>query len=91
MSQWCESNNVDITNFFASISAVEATFKIRAGRISPWVLYLAESADALMSRLTPEQGKIIHTAIDPNKWQVIIMLKKSDVEFVQQVLKESGL
>lgn len=91
MSQWCDANIVQLSDFFKSISAVEATFKIRAGRISPWVLYLAESADFLMSRLSPEQGKIIHTAIDPSKWQVIFMLKKADVDFVQTVLKESGL
>lgn len=91
MQDWCEKNEIELQHYFKKIPSVEATFKIRSGKISPWVLYLADSADHLFSRLSEEQGKIIESAIDSRKWQVKFLTNKDDVEFVQNLLREAGL
>ena len=91
MQDWATENKKEYFNFFREVNANEATFLIRAGRISPWVLYLAPSADELFTRLSYEQGKIINTVIDPARWQARFMLKKDDVKFVTTILEEAGL
>lgn len=91
MQEWADENKKSFADFFKEVNANEATFLIRAGRISPWVLYLAPSADELFARLSPEQGKIINSVIDPSRWQARFMLKKDDVKFVTELLEEAGL
>lgn len=91
MQEWANENKKQFSDFFKEVNANEATFLIRAGRISPWVLYLAPSADELFARLSPEQGKIINSVIDPSRWQARFMLKKDDVKFVTELLEEAGL
>lgn len=91
MQEWCDKNDCVLQEFFAKISPVEATFKIKAGRLSPWVLYLASSAEKLLIRMSEEQGKIMSSAIDPGTWNVKFMLAPDSVEFVRDLLENAGL
>lgn len=91
MQTWANVNNEEYYDFFRKVNANEATYLIRCGKISPWVLYLAESADELFSRLNQEQGSIIQTAINPQIWHAKFALRKSDVDFVQTVLSSAGI
>jgi len=91
MSKWAEENDVEYNEFFAYVPPAEATHMIRMGKISPWVLYLAETSDALWNRLSSEQAEIIASVIDPNIWRVKFELKKDDCTFAREVLSEAGI
>lgn len=91
MSEWSEQNGVEYNEFFAYVPPAEATHMIRMGKISPWVLYLAETSDALWDRLSSEQAEIIAGIIDPNIWRVKFELKKDDCTFAREVLAEAGI
>ena len=91
MQSWAESNNKQLGEYFKCVTTPEATFKIRAGRISPWVIYLSESGGELLSRMSSEQEVLIRSFIDPNAWRVIFMKQPADVEFVEKLLKDFSI
>ena len=91
MSTWATENNTTFNKFFDDVSTNEATHIIRSGRISPWVLYLSESAGSLLSRMSTEQGDMISEIINPSIWQARFHKKQDDVQFVIEVLEAAGL
>lgn len=88
---WCEKNNVEFTKFFSSISANEAAYLIRTGRISPWVLYLAAGGDSLMSRFNEDHEKMIGSIIDPGQWMQKFKKDTEEVEYIKELLVQAGL
>lgn len=88
---WVKGKNLGLSDFFASVSPAEATHMVKMGKISPWVLYLAKTSDALWVRLSPEQADIISETIDPKIWRVKFELKKDDCTFARQILEEAGI
>lgn len=91
MNEWGEENNFPYNEFFMHVSPAEATHLIRMGRISPWVLYLAETSEHLWNKLSDEQGDIIASIIDPNIWRAKFEIKKDDCTFAREMLKEANI
>lgn len=88
---WCEENNVEFTKFFSAISANEAAYLIKTGRISPWVLYLAASGDDLMRRFNDDHAKMIGGIIDAGVWMKKFKKDTEDVEYIRNLLEQAGL
>ena len=91
MDKWAQLHEVHYNKFFSGVSEVEATFLIRSGKISPWVLYLSDSANELLERLNREQGTIIESAINPTEWHKIFSKHEDDVKFVKSIIAKAGL
>lgn len=91
IGEWADENSIPLTEFFRTISPQEATHLVRYGKISPWVLYLADSADSLWERLSEEQADIIGAVIDPKAWRKKFETKSEDRRFIKGILDESGL
>jgi len=89
--EWCKKNDVSFNNFFCDISANEAAYLIKTGRISPWVLYLANSGDQLMARFNEDHGKMIGKIIDPGFWMKKFKKSVDDVEYIRNLLTQVGL
>ena len=90
MDTWSKANGHPITEFFNEIGSIEAVFLIQCGKLSPWVLYLANSADNLWNRTTDEQTVMIQKCIDLEWWQKKFVANQDDVRFVRTILHESG-
>lgn len=88
---WSEKNDTHFNKFFTEISPGEATQLLRYGRISPWVFYLASTADELITRLTPEQDEIISKVVKIKDWYAKFNTKPEQLEFVKSILNEAGL
>lgn len=91
MAAWADENGRDYREFFREVTPSQATHLIRYGRISPWVLYMADSSDGLWSRLSEEQGEIIGRIIDPTAWRKRFENHAADREYVKSLLDEAGL
>lgn len=91
MERWAEENDSHFSRFFAEVSTNEATLLLRYGRISPWALYMASTADALWERLNEEQADIVGSVIDPKVWLKRFEKNREDCEFVQEILNDAGL
>jgi hypothetical protein len=88
---WSELNNVDFNEFFRQISANEASHLIRTGKISPWILYLCNSAGDLMGRFNQDHAKIIGSIIDAGFWIKRFKKNSDDVDFIKNMLQQAGL
>jgi len=91
MQQWAEAEGKDFTDFFREVAPAEAAHIIKMGKLSPWVLYLAESSDSLWGRLSEEQADMISSLVDPKIWRLKFELKKEDCTFIRDLLKDFGL
>lgn len=91
MQQWGMENDEQWTDFFEKVNLNLAVQWIKAGRISPWVLYNSDKARRLIDRFSPEQLTIIDKQIDMRFWKAKFALQKEDVRFVKSVLKKANL
>lgn len=91
MDEWAQRTGYQFNEFFIHVAPAEATHMIRMGKISPWVLYLAGTSDALWPRLSSEQGAIINSIINPDVWYVRFQKKQDECDFVREMLSEAGV
>ena len=89
--EWCDKNNVKFEDFFRDVPANEAAYLIKTGRISPWVLYLANKGDDLLSRFNEDHAKIIGEIIDPGGWMRKFKKASDDVEYIRELLEQANL
>lgn len=88
---WSEKNGTSFTDFFDKITANEAAYLIRTGKISPWVLYLSTNGGDLMSRFTEDHAKIIGNIIDASFWMKKFKKNPDDVDYIRNILEQAGL
>lgn len=88
---WVTINSCPFNDFFHHISANEAAYMIRTGKISPWVLYLCESGGTLMDKFNEDHSKIIGSIIDPGFWMKKFKKNDDDVDYIKSLLLQSGL
>lgn len=91
MEKWASENHAHFSDFFKQVPTPQAVHLIRYGHISPWVLYMANSADQLWERMSTEQGEMLCSVIDPNAWKTRFETKTQERLFVKQLLDEAGL
>jgi len=91
IDEWCTKNSVEFHSFFTTVSPNEAAALIRAGKISPWILYLGTTADGLMSKFNEDHEKMIGSIIDPGFWSKKFKKNSDDVEYIQSLLEQAGI
>lgn len=91
MQQWELETGEDWRNFFRKVQPTLATMWIRAGRISPWLLYTAQSAQDLFSRMSEEQVNLIRDAIDPKYWEKKLRDEAENIKVICDILEEEGI
>lgn len=91
MERWATEAGEPWTDFFRKVPTPLAVTWIRAGRISPWVIYTASTAGELLSRMTPEQHQLVEAALDPSFWSKKLAENEDDVEAIRAVLEEAGV
>lgn len=86
-----DPDNRHWANFFREISPPLAITWIRAGRISPWVLFSARSGGDLLDRMSDNQLNLIKEAIDPAFWDIKLKQHSDEVEKLRAILQEAGI
>lgn len=89
--EWSEKNNTNFNEFFLKITANDAAYLIKTGKISPWVLYLCSTGEDLMNRFHEDHAKMIGGVIDPGVWMKKFKKSPDDVEYIKNLLEQSGL
>jgi len=91
MTEWAKTHDSVWNHYFLYVSINRATFDIRDGKISPWILLNSDTGKKLLSKLSDEQLASIGTTIDPNFWFKKFRTMPDDADFARQIIKESGL
>ena len=91
MIQWADSNNSAWNHYFLYVSLSRASYDIKDGKISPWLILNSPSGKSLLKKLNDEQLSAISVVIDPIYWMNKFKKSQSDIEMVNHVVKESNL
>lgn len=91
ISKWSTDTKNIWTEFFRLVNTNQAVLWIKAGRLSPWLLYNAESAVDFFNRCTPEQLTMIKEWAPISIWKVKFDKNKESCEVIRQTLKETGM
>jgi len=91
MMSWGESNNAPWNHYFLYVSLSRATFDIKDGKISPWLLLNSNNGKALLKKLSDDQLEAISSVMDLQFWMNKFKKRPDDVELVKQVVKESSV
>jgi hypothetical protein len=91
MQQWELDSGIPWTEFFKQVSTSLAIIYIRSGRLSPWVLYTANTAVYLLDRMSEEQLQMIERCVDPRFWTRKFIEFPDDTNFVRELLLEVGV
>lgn len=89
--EWSEKNGVPFNEFFKKVSANEAAYLIKTGKISPWVLYLSPTGEELMNRFNEDHSKMIGGVIEPGAWMKKFKKLEEDVEYIRNLLEQAGI
>ena len=91
MMSWAENNKSQWNHYFLYVSLSRATYDIKDGKVSPWLILNCKSGKEMLSKFSDDQLASIGTTIDPQFWMNKFKKLPADVELVRQVVKESNL
>lgn len=91
MMIWADSFDAAWNDYFLYVSLSRATFDIKDGKISPWIILNCKNAKEMLKKFNDEQLSAISTIMDLPFWTTKFKQYPADVELVKQVVKESNL
>ena len=91
MFDWAEENNSIWNHYFNYVSANQAVWHIKDGKISPWVILNCKTGKDLLGKFSDEQLSMIYNILDPKHWAVRFKRHPKDVQLVKDVARESNL
>ena len=91
MMEWADTNHSVWNHYFLYVSLSRATFDIKDGKVSPWVILNSTNGKALLQKFNDEQLNGVSRVLDVPYWLKKFKTLPADVELVKQVIKESHL
>ena len=91
MMMWAEDNNSVWNHYFLYVSLNRATFDVKDGKVSPWLILNSPTGKEMLKKFSDEQLLAISNIMDVPFWLKKFKQLPADVELVRQVVKESNL
>ena len=91
MMAWGDANNAPWNHYFLYVTLSRATYDIKDGKISPWLVLNCKSGKDMIRKFNDEQLNAINTIMDVPFWLNRFKKLPADVELVKQVVKESNI
>lgn len=91
MMTWADEHNALWNHYFLYVSLSRASYDIKDGKVSPWIILNSSSGKSMLQKFSDEQLAGIQNIIDPQFWVSKFRKLPADVELVRQVVKESNL
>lgn len=91
MTKWAKENNSVWNHYFNYVNPNRATFDIKDGKVSPWLVLNCKTGKQLLTSLNDEQLSSISAVIDPQVWVNKFKKQKEDMNLVKEVVREGSL
>jgi len=91
MMLWGEANGAPWNHYFLYVSLSRATYDIKDGKVSPWLLLNSAHGKDLLKKLGDDQLMAISSVMDVPFWINKFKKRPADTELVKQVVKESNI
>lgn len=91
--EWGEITNNEWNTFFDNVSTERAILWLETGKISPWLLYIADpsSGNKLLQRFSDTEFEYIFRFIDPTYFQIKQIQYQNDCNQIRELLNQAGL
>jgi hypothetical protein len=91
MDDWAKEHNSLWNHYFSYASTSRATYDIKDGKISPWLILNCDSGKKMLTLMNDEQLASISNIISPQVWVKKFKANKFSLQLVKDVVKESNL
>ena len=91
MQSWANEHDSSWNHYFKYVSVSRATFDIRDGKVSPWLVLNCASGKELLNNMNDEQLASISNVIDPQVWVKRFKKNAADMDLVRDVVKDASL
>jgi hypothetical protein len=91
MMEWADKNDSAWNHYFRYASLSRATYDIKDGKISPWLVLNCGSGKEMLKKFNDEQLNAIGSVMDVQFWLAKFKRLPADVELVREVVKEYSL
>jgi hypothetical protein len=91
MMSWGEDNQAAWNHYFLYVSLSRATYDIKDGKISPWIVLNSTNGKSMIRKFSDEQLNAVNVIMDIPFWLNKFKRLTADVELVKQVVRESNI
>ena len=91
MMSWGEDNQAQWNHYFLYVSLSRATYDIKDGKISPWIVLNSANGKDMIRKFSDEQLNAVNVIMDIPFWLNKFKKLPADVELVKQVVRESNI
>ena len=91
MISWGEDNQAQWNHYFLYVSLSRATYDIKDGKISPWIVLNSANGKSMIRKFSDEQLNAVNVIMDVPFWLNKFKRLPADVELVKQVVRESSI
>jgi hypothetical protein len=91
MMEWGDANNAQWNHYFHYVSLSRATYDIKDGKVSPWLVLNSKSGKDMLRKFNDEQLNAIGVILDVPFWLAKFKRLANDADLVKQVVKESNI
>ena len=91
MMSWADTNKSLWNHYFNYVSLSRATFDIKDGKVSPWLILNCKSGRDMLAKFSDEQLEAVGSIIDPVFWGKKFRTNSFDLELIHKVVKEANL
>ena len=91
LAQWAQQNDTAWCDFFRMVNTNVGTQIICHGRISPWLIYNADSSAEFLQRCTNEQVSMIQNWAPAHVWKLKFKSQPQDADFAREMLAQAGM
>lgn len=91
MITWADANDSSWNHYFHYVNVNRATFDIKDGKVSPWLILNCKSGKELLNKLDDVQLESIANIINPEIWKKKFKNQKEDLAIVKLVVSEGNL
>jgi len=91
MMEWAEANQSVWNHYFLYVSLSRATYDIKDGKVSPWLVLNSSNGKAMLQKFNDEQLNSVSHMLDVPFWMKKFRTLPADAELVKQVVKESNI
>jgi uroporphyrinogen-III decarboxylase len=91
MMDWADKNESVWNHYFSYASLSRATYDIKDGKISPWLILNCKTGKEMLKKFNDEQLAAISAVMDVPFWLAKFKKLPADVELIREVVKEFSL
>lgn len=91
MIDWADKNNSVWNHYFSYASLSRATYDIKDGKVSPWLVLNCKTGKDMLRKFNDEQLGAIGAVMDVPFWLAKFKKLPADVDMIKEVVKEYNL